>query len=414
MSRVSARRTLSTALIAPFIALACTGSLLASPAMASPAMAGDSTYPRHSSDGVRGPIAEDLGWSGRVARRSNETAWTVAPGVSFQRWDQIDARGTQRVQLLTVDPSVPGVALDYASPAFVQSRAPLTSLLARDAAIAGINADFFDIGDTGAPLGVGHDRQRGVRHGPEAGWNSTFYLTRTGKARIGSVPMRAWIRRRPALRITNVNSPTVAPGGIGVFTRSWGPTSGRRVTDGQRKRVREVVVRHGRVRSTSRRLSRGERPRGIVLVGRDRGARELAKLRVGSRLAIRWRLKEASRARIAVAVSGNKVLLQDGQPLVVDDRELHPRTAIGIDEDTGRLLMVVVDGRQSFSRGATMVELALLLQQLGAESALNLDGGGSSTMAAAGPDGVVGVVNSPSDGQQRLVPNGLGVTYRPR
>ena len=95
-----------------------------------------------------------------------------------------------------------------------------------------------------------------------------------------------------------------------------------------------------------------------------------------------------------VAISGNKVLLLGGVRRVVDDLEMHPRTAIGIDKDTGQVLMLVVDGRQEFSRGYTMVELANLMTALGAEDALNLDGGGSSTMRRPGPRRVVGVCNS--------------------
>ena len=106
------------------------------------------------------------------------------------------------------------------------------------------------------------------------------------------------------------------------------------------------------------------------------------------------------------------MLLLHGVRRVVDDRELHPRTAIGIDRDTGQVLMLVVDGRQTFSRGYTMVELANLMTALGAEDALNLDGGGSSTMLALDPTGL-GVLNSPSDGFERSVANGLEVTYRP-
>ncbi len=94
-----------------------------------------------------------------------------------------------------------------------------------------------------------------------------------------------------------------------------------------------------------------------------------------------------------------------------DDRELHPRTAIGIDRDTGRLLLLVIDGRQSFSRGYTLVELARMLKQLGAEDALNFDGGGSSTLAAENRDGRVRVLNSPSDGRQREIPDGIAVVY---
>jgi exopolysaccharide biosynthesis protein len=51
--------------------------------------------------------------------------------------------------------------------------------------------------------------------------------------------------------------------------------------------------------------------------------------------------------------------------------------------------------------------------ELGAEDALNLDGGGSSTMVGLRPDGILSVLNSPSDGQQRPVPNGLQMSYTP-
>ena len=112
-----------------------------------------------------------------------------------------------------------------------------------------------------------------------------------------------------------------------------------------------------------------------------------------------------------MAITGNLYLLRDGVRVAKDDRDLHPRTAIGIDRDTGQLLLLVVDGRQDFSRGLTMKELASLYERLGAEDALNLDGGGSSILVARQPDGSLAVLNSPSDGHPRPVANGLEVTY---
>ena len=97
--------------------------------------------------------------------------------------------------------------------------------------------------------------------------------------------------------------------------------------------------------------------------------------------------------------------------LVSDDGEMHPRTAVGVDRDDKELIILVVDGRQEFSRGYTMVELADMMTALGAENAINLDGGGSSTMYTRTGTGAMGIVNEPSDGSERLVPNALGVVY---
>lgn len=366
---------------------------------------GEITRDSHSSDGRPGPIARQLPASGRGAvQRSEPTSYDVAPGVRFTRWDESDLRGPVRLQLLTVDPSVPGVALGYANPGRVAGTAPVLSMARRDGAVAAVNGDFFDIDGTGAPLGVGVTR-RGVLHAPRGGWNASFYLSARGRPEIGSLPMRAEIRQRPSSKITNLNSPRVKPGGIGIYTRDWGRTSGYRVTDGQRRNVRMVVVRHGRVAATKQKLTKNQRIQGTLLVGRGKGARALSKLRKGARADVRWWLEDRPR----MAIGGNKFLILDGIVQVVDDREMHPRTAVGIDRDTGEVLLLTVDGRQPSSRGFTMVELASTMMDLGADEALNLDGGGSSTMVARKPNGRVGVLNSPSEGRQRRVANTLQV-----
>ena len=73
-----------------------------------------------------------------------------------------------------------------------------------------------------------------------------------------------------------------------------------------------------------------------------------------------------------------------------------PRTAIGV-IDENHLVIVVVDGRDTgYSRGVTMTELAEIMVSLGATTAYNLDGGGSSEMWFDGE-----VVNQPSNGGER-------------
>ena len=73
-----------------------------------------------------------------------------------------------------------------------------------------------------------------------------------------------------------------------------------------------------------------------------------------------------------------------------------PRTAIGVTAD-GHILLVVVDGRDpGYSRGATLPELADIMISLGARTAYNLDGGGSSELWFNGV-----VVNQPSNGGER-------------
>jgi hypothetical protein len=107
-------------------------------------------------------------------------------------------------------------------------------------------------------------------------------------------------------------------------------------------------------------------------------------------------------------IGGNPTLVEDG--LIVDKNvdgegwffEKHPRTGVGVTDD-GTLLLIVVDGRQpDWSVGMKLRRFARLFQNLGATWALNLDGGGSTTMYADGR-----VRNRPSDESERAVSSAL-------
>lgn len=400
---------------AALLLTALTACVLAVPTTTADADPGDhgDTRPRQlspqTSDRERGEVAPYVPRALRTEPViSNEVTWPVVPGVTFRQWDQLDARGSIRAYLLTIDPATPGLAIDYAASKSVRNTETVREMVTRDHAIAGINGDFYDIFDTGAPLGLGVDLKRGIVHARKDGWNRAFYIKR-GVPGIANLPMTAKVVQEPWMKIKHLNSPTIFDGQIGVYDYRWGLTAGYRVVDDQREDVRQVVIRKNVVVSSKPTLTYGEKIRGLVLIGRGQGAADLGVLKKGERARVTWSM----RRNPEVAISGNKVLLLHGVRRVVDDRELHPRTAIGIDQDTGQVLMLVVDGRQTFSRGYTMVELANLMQTLGAEDALNLDGGGSSTMLAPDAAGTIGVRNSPSDGFERKVANGLEITYHP-
>ena len=118
------------------------------------------------------------------------------------------------------------------------------------------------------------------------------------------------------------------------------------------------------------------------------------------------------------AISGETRILQNGRPMDgLTNPELHPRTAIGYSKNGKFLFIVVVDGRQPFySQGSTLAELADLMLQLGAHDAMNLDGGGSSTLAIRDEDGKTRILNSPIDqyipGRERPVANHLGIYFK--
>ncbi len=114
------------------------------------------------------------------------------------------------------------------------------------------------------------------------------------------------------------------------------------------------------------------------------------------------------------AVGGREWILRDGaasiSPRPASADEIHPRSAVGLTAD-GRLILATVDGRRpGWSDGLRLPELAEMMLSRGAVNAINLDGGGSTTLAVrrAGTSGAV-LVNRPSDGSERAVTNSIQV-----
>ena len=117
------------------------------------------------------------------------------------------------------------------------------------------------------------------------------------------------------------------------------------------------------------------------------------------------------------AVAGNKILIQNGKATTIDkynsqDLKNYPRVVAALDKKGEKLWLLVVDGKQRFySEGLKASEVQEILLNLGVDMALNLDGGGSTTLAIATPAGAK-VLNAPFQNkipmQERPIANHLG------
>ena len=115
---------------------------------------------------------------------------------------------------------------------------------------------------------------------------------------------------------------------------------------------------------------------------------------------------------LKLAMGGGTILVKNGAiyPFTHNISGNHPRTALGFSRDGSKVIMVAVEGRTPASRGMSQTELAQLMLELGAYNAINLDGGGSTTMLARKPgDTNLTLVNTPSDGSPRRIANGLSL-----
>ena len=150
-------------------------------------------------------------------------------------------------------------------------------------------------------------------------------------------------------------------------------------------------------------------PDRVIFIGRGTGAEFLDGIEPGEPVECVLDV-DPSPGAILHAIGGGPRLLRNGKISIEASEEgitesfvetRHPRTAVGFNGKS--LFLVTVDGRQEgYSAGMSLPELAGFLKELGAEDALNLDGGGSTTMWVNGH-----ICNRPSDGRIRPIANAL-------
>ncbi|GAA0546818.1 MULTISPECIES: phosphodiester glycosidase family protein [Streptomyces] len=344
----------------------------------------------------------------------------VAPGVKLTSYDRLESDKWLRVDALSVD-LAGGTKVDYLHPDQVAERRTVSQLAAEHDAgpgrrtVAAINGDFFDINQTGAPEGTGIGDGRLVNSasatgpaqavgiGPaDAGRILQLYFDGTLTLPDGPHPLAA------------LNAANVPAAGIGAYTAQWGEADRAQTVDGAR-RTAEVTVVDGKVAQAAGAPGKGPVPAGAtVLLGRDAGADQLSGLAVGDAVSMEYRPRTDDGDLPRTALGGRELLVVDGKPVGHDgegNNTTAPRTAVGFSRDGRTMQILTVDGRQADSGGVTLTELGLMMKDAGAYSALNLDGGGSSTLVAREPGSdTTRVENSPSDGAERTVPNGLALT----
>ncbi|WP_461614825.1 phosphodiester glycosidase family protein [Clostridium sp. Marseille-QA1073] len=155
-----------------------------------------------------------------------------------------------------------------------------------------------------------------------------------------------------------------------------------------------IIMSNGDIKYND--LSSDDEQREVVAITED------GVLLVGS-----YSLNELIQHKAKEAVSFGPALIVDGQKAITNGDGgwgIAPRTAIGQRKD-GAIILLVIDGRQTNSIGATLKEVQDVLYEYGAYNASNLDGGSSSTMYYKGE-----VINSPSDSLgERAVPSAIYV-----
>jgi hypothetical protein len=347
------------------------------------------------------------------ARGYREVSTVIAPGVVHTKIR--DPKGPWKIHVIAIE-------LDQAStiePALATRKLPgaeTTSAIAqRYGALAAINGDYMR--ESGRPVMLfAQDGElgqtalaRGVNFAVDESESAAFIKRQ--------VP-RIWFRDSDGSEhaVNSYNAGWPGADMIAAFSALGGrdekppygacsarlyPTEGPRPAStttgvGQTHVVHEVACKDGRM------FPKQGRVLSTPLAG-FRSSEINPGLAPGEQVELGWSLEWPG---VTETIGGNPTLVRDGEIFIGRGEtsffNRHPRTGVGYTAD-GKVLFVTVDGRQAgYSVGMTPLRFAKLFRSLGATYALNLDGGGSTTMVVNGD-----VINRPSGGSQRLVSSAL-------
>lgn len=386
---------------------------------------------------------------GAIAAAVDEQVWRapIAPGVSLVAVRRLDADGWVDLFAVVADLDRPGVSVDVIAGPSLTDRQPTSAMARAAGAVAAINGDFFYLGATGAPAGLVVKGGR-LWKGPYPGRRPSVAVVETAEGPRAYV---GYFRLDAALTVVEspeghalaspgripvdaLNEPALSPGQVGAFDAAWGPAplplARWPATEVAHAVLTAPAGRPGYWMVTQ--VGQGPPPAApapgtMVLLGWRQGASVLRSgaLRPGAVATFEARVAPQDPAAVPpwaagrplrAALSGGAVILRDGQVVSEagqpgEPQVRHPRSALGVGREGRRLVLVAVDGRRATSRGMDVVELGAWLRRLGVTDAVNLDGGGSTTLVAqlAGPE--PSVVNRPAGGEERPVPVAVGVFY---
>jgi hypothetical protein len=345
------------------------------------------------------------------------TIESVAPGVEYAEYQLLTAIGPLVVHVVAVAPRRGDVRIGsvLANDSLESRGETVGSMARRTAAVAGINGDYFDIGNTNRPQNIV------VRNGALVQPPSKRYalaITRDGIPHIAEFTFSGQLeidaRMMPLDGIDVLPPPN---GGLSLVTPQYGkvrPLENVTLVELEPVAGTPPLARY-RVTGVADTLS-PQPPGYYVAIGpNDYGSVDVPQ--VDSTVSAGGTLAPIDAGALIAAIGGGPLILHNGAWFDDSDgpngREFSrriPCSGAAIAPD-GTLLLIEVDGRQpDVSVGLKRPEFAQLMRSLGATEGMAFDGGGSSTIAVRRlGDAVAGMVNSPSDGIERPVGDGLFV-----
>ena len=349
---------------------------------------------------------------------------TLTRGVTYDEITRVTKNGWQYIYVLTLDAKDENVGLDVIESTREFGLKENTLAISKENnVVAAVNGDYFGSGNPQSSMGQvlsdGKLEESKNYYNADANNYAGFFIDSDG------IPFVDYLKT--SVGFYNSSQTIIELGGKNKYTNFAQPVYFDKTAmtttadlDKRYKNLTKIVVEKGKIAKIS---SPGETvtiPDNGYIIVMSNAVREqkISYYSVGQAVSFvengTFVFRPAKQmSSIDFGISGGGEILRNGQPIaqgeIISPSSRNPRTCIGVSSDKGKIIIMCVDGRKK-GIGATSYECSAIMKELGAYDAIQLDGGGSTTMVIK-PQGETELktVNTPSDGAMREVPNAVGV-----
>ncbi len=341
----------------------------------------------------------------------NKTNTNIASGIIHTNVVRLDGAGWQNINIIEADLTSPYVKTKVLTATNLNTLETVEKLANDNDTAAAVNADFFawKSGESGKGSAVGTIMNDGtlLSSSSETDGMFTFAIDKFGKIICEHIKTNITLTAQNGnvMTIKHLNKYDSLAEPV-IYTSAFSE-----ITEGSYDNVLEVVIEDDTVVEMRRDME------GVAVPENGYVIRHLPEfdpfltenLSVGDKVEIKIDAN-INLTDYETMTGGGTMLVTEGQLAKITHNVSgqNPRTVIACDKTRTKLYLITVDGRLSNAKGYTLPQLAEYLMEIGMYDAMNLDGGGSTTMALK-KDGTQKVVNTPSEGSLRKVATGVGV-----
>jgi hypothetical protein len=291
----------------------------------------------------------------------------------------------------------------------IKDKKVLSQLILDSGAVAGINGDFYNPSYPSYPVGALFNRDDLISSPNNRDYEYPTLIKKGNDYLIDVLEDMINLKTEngETIQIAAVNKMGTFVDEVVILNGNWGEKSIGKYKDNN---LLEVLVFQGRIREIRESGEPFDIPEetGYVIVTNGENKEKITDmLEIGTRVELEYNFDLND---MNWGIGTVNYLLKEGNLYktnsMVSGRQ--PRSAVAVNEDRDEMYFIAVDGRNANSVGFTQEDLADFIIEIGGYEAVNLDGGGSTTLASERYDSVV-VLNRPSDGRERGIVSGLGV-----